>query len=118
MRSNGASSSSATICRSAVDTPVPNSTLPLKTVMEPSADTTNQESSCEPGGALRAEPELACNGLCAPNEKPTMSTPVLFTKSRRESELVIAVASTSPCIATPCNAQCRRTLDRADNPHV
>src|SRR5512146_810861 len=118
MRSNGASRSSATICRSAVDTPVPNSTLPQNTVIEPSAETASHESSWVAGGATDATPVDvdAWSRRDPPNEKPTTRTPLLFRNSRRENALLIVA---SLFIAAGLrDAQLRGSLDGPHDPHV
>ena len=64
MRSIGASSSSATIWRSAVDTPVPSSTFPQNTVIDPSA------AIDEPGVELIRGKRHAGSGKRSGADKP------------------------------------------------
>src|SRR5262245_44296612 len=125
MRSNATSSSSATIWRSAVETPVPNSTLPLNTVIDPSAATTSHESTWFAAGASRESELAASRILTRDNEKPTARIPVDLRKSRRvtavipsmASDLLLLIRASLPGTALS-DAQLGRALDGADDSHV
>src|SRR5580704_4416519 len=110
------SSSSATICASAVTTPVPSSTLPVKTVTVPSFEMASQESSTVGSMPSTERPSPCARTFAAAPKKlkPTTRTPVLLRRSLREMDLVSMFGSPSlgfhVCI---CHA-----LDRADDPQV
>src|SRR5215203_394123 len=120
MRATGTSSSSATICRSAVDTPVPSSTLPAYTVMRSSRAMTSHESSWSAAGAVAVErlpnaPALASRGASV---NPMTNTPVLLRNSRRETlPDVMLLMSALPSGWCRCAAP-GRPSDRAHDAHV
>src|SRR2546425_113884 len=92
MRATGTSSSSATIWESAVSTPVPSSTLPVKTVTRPSPPTASHES-------IHAYCASRSGGVevCAPSSRGrlnvTMSAPPPVRNRRRE---IVAVVTAPP----------------------
>src|SRR5665213_133285 len=115
MRSNETSSSSAITCDNAVSTPVPKSTLLVKTVMIPSEPTTSHESSWV-GNGLPLNPDCSPNPaalICGPNRENPITRPVaFFTKSLREIA-VLAILCSPRFISFR-----RRTFHGADNSHV
>src|ERR1700722_523813 len=113
---NSTSSSSATICESAVTTPVPSSTFPVKTVTVPSFEIASQESRTV-GSMPSTERPSPCASVraAAPKKlKPTISTPVLFRRSLREMDLVSMFGSPS----LGFHAGIGYALDRADDPQM
>src|SRR5215469_6443594 len=116
MRLTDTSSSSATICASAVTVPVPISTLLVKTVIVPSAPTANQESSaCGSRSPLgnRLEGDCAKRLLAVGKRlKLTISAPVPLRNCLRESSIVFISLPPSLYLLS------RRALHRAQNPRV
>src|SRR5215475_1477424 len=96
MRANGTSNSSATICDSAVRTPVPRSTLLVNTVTFPSESNRSQESSESARGSEFA-PAAVCAKTCAAGHmvKLTASAPVPLSSCRREilEEILVSIAA-------------------------
>src|ERR1043166_8379251 len=90
MRSNGTSNSSATICANAVSTPVPRSTLPLKTVTVPSVAIASHESS-DVGSASIPGPTVVCPKTGETEGKRlklTINAPVPLRNCLRDSSMV------------------------------
>src|SRR5579872_6592751 len=115
MRWKDTSSSSAITCDNAVSTPVPKSTLLVKTVMTPSEPTTSQESSWV-GNGLPLNPDCSPRPAArrsGPNrENPTTKPVVVFTKSLRE--IAVFFISYSPFLISSL----RRAFDGAKDAHM
>src|SRR5262249_47439489 len=109
MRPSGTSNSSAAICASAVFTPVPSSTLLVKTVTVPSLATAIQESSCVGSGVPGACASPAKRASAGNRLKLTISAPPALSSSRRDSSVFIEVSS---------DGLSGRALDRAENARV
>ena len=95
---------------------MPSSTLPLKTVIEPSAAMTSHESSWFAGGGS-GDGRIggaATSVARAEREADDQESACAVRKSRRES--VIASHRRLRCWSTRCS--CRRAFDRAHDPHV